>query len=50
MHKISISISHSKYFDKQSKMAEFLGIKNSSKKAIKSRCNVLNFEVEFDED
>lgn len=42
-----ISISRSKYFETQKDLAEFLCIKNSSKKAIESRCRVLSFSVEF---
>ncbi len=37
MHRIHISISYTKWFDTQKQMAEFLCIKNSSKKAIQSR-------------
>lgn len=48
-HRIHISISHTKWFEKQKEMAEFLGIKNSSKKSIETRCRVLNFTPEFDE-
>jgi hypothetical protein len=47
MIRLNISISRSRYFDNQKDLAEFLGIKNTSKKAIESRCRVLNFEVEF---
>lgn len=47
MIRLNISISTSKYFDNQKDLAEFLGIKNTSKKAIESRCRVLNFEIEF---
>lgn len=47
MNRIQISISHTKWFDTQKQMAEFLGIKNSSKKAIESRCRVFNYKVEF---
>ena len=46
-HVIQISISHSRWFDTQKQMAEFLGIKNSSKKAIQTRCKVFGYEVEF---
>lgn len=49
MHKIDISISYSKYFDNQLQMAEFLGISNSSKKAINSRCRRMGYGLEFDE-
>ena len=47
MNRIKISISHSKWFDTQKQMAEFLCIKNSSKKAIKTRCKVFGYGVEF---
>jgi hypothetical protein len=47
MIRINLSISRSKYFDNQKEVAEFLGIKNTSKKAIESRCRVLNFEIEY---
>lgn len=46
-HVIQISISHCRWFDTQKQMAEFLGIKNSSKKAIQTRCKVFGYEVEF---
>lgn len=48
MHRINISISHSRWFDNQQQMAEFLDIKDSSKTAIESRCKVFGYEVEFD--
>jgi hypothetical protein len=47
MIRLNLSISRSRYFDNQKDLAEFLGIKNTSKKAIESRCRVLHFEVEF---
>lgn len=47
MNRIHISISHTKWFDTQKQMAEFLGIKNSSKKAIQSRCRMFGYKVEF---
>lgn len=47
MIRLKIGLSRSKYFDSQKDLAEFLGIKNTSKKAIESRCRVLHFEVEF---
>jgi hypothetical protein len=49
MHTIQISISTRKYFDNQKQMAEFLNIKNSSKKAIHSRCKAFGYGVEFDD-
>ncbi len=47
-HVIQISISHSRWFDTQKQMAEFLCIKNASKKAIQTRCNRFGYEVEFE--
>ncbi len=37
------------HFITQKECAEYLGIVNTSKKAIQSRCRKLNFEVEFDD-
>ncbi len=48
MHTIQISINTTKYFDNQKQMAEFLAIKNSSKKAINSRCRAFGYGVEFE--
>ena len=48
MHTIDLSISHTKYFDNQKQMAEFLCIKNSSKKAISSNCRQWGYGLEFD--
>ena len=48
MNQIHISISQSRWFDNQKQMAEFLGIKNSSKKAIQTRCNRFGYKVEFE--
>ena len=45
---LQISISTSKYFDTQREVSEFLGIKNSSKKAINSKVKVNGWEVDFD--
>jgi hypothetical protein len=47
MHVIEISISTSKYFDNQKQMASFLDIKNSSKKAIETRCRIWGYNVIF---
>jgi len=47
MVRLKISISTSRWFDNQKQLAEWLGIKNGSKKAIESRCRQLKFEVEF---
>jgi hypothetical protein len=47
MHTISISISTTKYFDNQQQMTEFLGIKNTSKKAISTRCRQFGYGVQF---
>lgn len=49
MHRINISISTTRWFDTQRQMAEFLGIKNTSKKAIEVRCKVFGYECEFHE-
>lgn len=48
MHILNISISTNKWFDTQKEMAEFLDIKNSSKKAIHSRCKVWGYGCQFD--
>jgi len=45
---LHMTISHTRFFDNQSKLAQFLGIKNSSKKSIQSRCKVLGYKVEFE--
>jgi DNA-binding XRE family transcriptional regulator len=47
MIRIKIVLIRSRYIDSQKDVAEFLGIKNTSKKAIERRCRVLSFEVEF---
>ncbi len=44
---ITIGISTKRWFDTQKQVAEFLCIKNSSKKAIQSRCRILNYNIEF---
>lgn len=36
------------YYDFQYQMAEDLGIRNSSKQAIESRCRVLGWEADFE--
>ncbi len=45
---IKTSYTNTRHFQNQKECAEYLCIKNSSKKAIESRCRVLNYEVEFD--
>jgi hypothetical protein len=47
MIRVKIGLSRSKYFDNQKQVAEFLNIKNNSKKAIETRARVLSMEVEF---
>jgi len=47
--KLDISISTSKYFATQKELAEFLGISNSSKKGITTRCIKNGWLVEFPE-
>ena len=49
MHSIEISISTTKWFDTQKQMSEFLGIKNTSKKSISSRCRVYGYGVNFND-
>ena len=49
MHSIQISISHTRWFNNQLEMSEFLDIKNTSKKAISSRCRQWGYGVEFDD-
>lgn len=48
MIEVKVSISYSHWFDKQSEVAFWLGIRNSSKKAISSRCKQCGYGVEFD--
>ena len=47
MIRLNMSINRSRYFDNQKQLAEYLNIKNSSKKAIEARVRVLSMEVEF---
>lgn len=44
---LEISISTSKWFDTQKQVAEFLDIKNSSKKSIESRCRQFGYSIKF---
>jgi hypothetical protein len=44
---IRIGMSTNRWFDNQKQVAEFLNIKNTSKKSIEARCRVLNFEIEY---
>jgi len=48
MIRLKIGEIRSRYFNTQKELAEFLGIKNTSKKSIQGRCRILNFNVEFD--
>jgi hypothetical protein len=48
MIRLKTSYSNNRWFDNQKQLAEWLGIKNSSKTAIKSKCKRLTFEVEFE--
>ena len=48
MIRLKTSTRSSRYFDNQKQMAEYLNIKNSSKKSIEARCRVLRMEVDFD--
>ena len=45
---IRIGLSTNRWFDNQKQVAEFLNIKNSSKKSIEARCRVLHFKVDWD--
>lgn len=47
---IKTSLSNRRWFDNQKQIAEFLGIKNSSKKSIESRCRKFSYEVEWNEE
>jgi len=47
MIELKLSISNSRWFDNQLQLASWLGIKNSSKKAIESRCKKFGYEVDF---
>ena len=47
MIRLNRSIRSRRYFDNQKKLAEYLNIKNCSKKAIEARVRVLSMEVEF---
>ncbi len=47
MIRLQTSYSNSRWFDNQKQCAEWLNIKNSSKKAIEARCRVVRMEVEF---
>jgi hypothetical protein len=47
MIRLRIGLSINRWFDNQKQLAEFLCIKNTSKKAIDSRCRKLNYEVEY---
>lgn len=49
MHVLEMSISNSRFFENQRDLADFLGIKNSSKKAIHSRCKAYGYGIEFDD-
>jgi len=47
--KVDLSISHTKYFDTQKELGEFLGLKNSDKNSLTRRSKRLGYEVEFPE-
>lgn len=49
MIKLKTSYTNNRWFDTQKQLAEYLCIKNSSKKAIQSRVRVLSMEVEFND-
>ena len=48
--KVKTSYSNTRHLTTQAETAEFLGIKNSSKKALEARCRVLGYEIEIDND
>jgi len=49
MIRIKTSYSNSRYFNNQKEIAEFLNIKNSSKKSIEARCRKFNYIVEWND-
>ena len=48
-HKIEQSISHTKWFNTQKEMAAWLGVANSSKKAIAAYCKKYGYGCQFGE-
>lgn len=44
---VRIGLTSNHWFSNQKEVAEWLGIKNCSKKALERRCNKLNFHLEF---
>jgi len=46
---LRMSISHTRYFETQKDLSEFLGIVNYSKKAINTRIKKFDYEVEYPE-
>ncbi|MEX0597558.1 MAG: hypothetical protein WD512_13790 [Candidatus Paceibacterota bacterium] len=46
--KIKTGLIQTTYFDNQKDAAEFLGIKNSSRKAIEARCKDTRYTPEWD--
>lgn len=48
--KVKTSYTNTRHLTTQKEAAEFLGIANSSKKALEARCRVLGYEIEFDND
>ena len=49
LHALEMSISHTRYFNSLRDLADFLDIKNASRKAIESRCRVYGYEIKFDD-
>jgi hypothetical protein len=45
---VKTSFTNTRHFITQAECAEWLNIKNSSKKAIEKRCSDLGYEVSFD--
>ncbi len=46
---IRIGLSTNRWFKNQKDAAEFVGVKNSSKASLISRCKKLNFGIEFNQ-
>lgn len=47
---VKTNYTNTRHLSSQAETAEFLGIKNSSKKALEARCRVLGYEIEIDND
>lgn len=47
---VKTNYTNTRHLSSQAETAEFLGIKNCSKKALEARCRVLGYEIEIDND